>query len=233
MFKMGLYHPFEYLKHKLWLKERLGVKVPIWLPTTKSWESPRFIYVQMTCHILLKKSQQWLQLCFRPHFNRRFAQEIISLQSVKSCNFRNFGTPNLGVSGQNDIWVQPPWLITYNTIRGKVVASLKSKPWWVLWVRVCSWSFVHQKWSNYALTNLLFGLCRSVLIVDPLFTCPSPPSQSSNTPFLPPKCWELRNVFQFLLQLFSPLDLHLSLSRNLGVHHLESNRWASNWIMES
>jgi hypothetical protein len=29
MFKMGSHVPFEYLKHKLWSKERLGVKVPI------------------------------------------------------------------------------------------------------------------------------------------------------------------------------------------------------------
>jgi hypothetical protein len=26
MFKMGLHYPFEYLQHKLWPKERLGVK---------------------------------------------------------------------------------------------------------------------------------------------------------------------------------------------------------------
>ncbi len=29
MSKMGLHVPFEYLKHKLWPKEGLGVKVPI------------------------------------------------------------------------------------------------------------------------------------------------------------------------------------------------------------
>jgi hypothetical protein len=29
MFKMGLDDPFEYLKHKLWPKEKPGVKVPI------------------------------------------------------------------------------------------------------------------------------------------------------------------------------------------------------------
>jgi hypothetical protein len=31
----------------------------------------------------------------------------------------------LGLPGQNDIWMQPSWLITMNTIRGKVVASIK------------------------------------------------------------------------------------------------------------
>ncbi len=29
MFKMGSHDPFEYLKHKLWPKERSGVKMPI------------------------------------------------------------------------------------------------------------------------------------------------------------------------------------------------------------
>jgi hypothetical protein len=40
MSKMSLHDPFGYLQHKLWPKERLGVKLPIWLPTTKSQESP-------------------------------------------------------------------------------------------------------------------------------------------------------------------------------------------------
>ncbi len=43
-------------------------------------------------------------------------------------------------------------------------------------------SFVHQKCSNYALTNLLFGLCRSVWIIDLLFICPSPHPGTSMHP---------------------------------------------------
>jgi protease II len=38
MFKLGSHDPFEYLKHKLWPKKGLGVKVPIWLMTIKSRE---------------------------------------------------------------------------------------------------------------------------------------------------------------------------------------------------
>jgi hypothetical protein len=37
---MGLHDPFEYLQHKLWLFEGLGVKVSIWLVNIKSQESP-------------------------------------------------------------------------------------------------------------------------------------------------------------------------------------------------
>jgi hypothetical protein len=139
MSKMGLHDPFGYLKHKLWPKEGPGVKLPIWLPTTKSQESPLFPYVQVACHILLESSRQRLQLCFTPHFNQSFSQEVMGLQSLESPNLGNFGTPNLGVLGQNDIWVQAPWLGTQNTIKGKVVASPKFGLWWVLWVCVCSW----------------------------------------------------------------------------------------------
>jgi hypothetical protein len=41
---MSLHHPFEHLKHKLWSKEGLGLKLAIWLPTIKSQESPRATY---------------------------------------------------------------------------------------------------------------------------------------------------------------------------------------------
>ncbi len=50
----------------------------------------------------------------------------------------------------------------------------KSGLWWILWVVFAHGSFLHQKCSNYALINLLFGLCRFVWIIDSLITCPSP-----------------------------------------------------------
>jgi hypothetical protein len=53
-----------------------------------------------------------------------------------------------------------------NIIRGKVVASSKSRPWRVLWIYVCPWLVHAPKCSNYALTNLLFGLYRSVWVID-------------------------------------------------------------------
>jgi hypothetical protein len=117
-------------------------------------------------HIIGKFSTR-LQLCFKHHCNWRFVQKIMGLQSCKSSNFKNFRTPNMGVLKQNDIWVQPSWLGIENTIRGKVMASPKSKPWWVLWICVCAHGLsVHQECYNYALTNLLFGLWRFMWIVD-------------------------------------------------------------------
>jgi hypothetical protein len=43
--------------------------------------------------------------------------------------------------------------------------------------------FVHQKFSNYALTNLLFGLCRFVWVIDLFVILPSPYPEALACPF--------------------------------------------------
>jgi hypothetical protein len=116
---------------------------------------------------LLTRVTTLLQTSFQ---SKVFAQSYRP-PKLRESQFRKFWVFNLGVSRQNDIWMLAMWPSTKNTIRGKVVASPKSRPWWVLWVRGSS---VQQKCSNYALTNLLFGLCRSVWIIDVLITHPSP-----------------------------------------------------------
>jgi hypothetical protein len=93
MSKMSLHGPFGWLKHKLWPKKGSTVKLPIWLSTTKSWESPGLPCVQEACHILLKSSQQGLQLCFKPHLNLKFSHKVMGHQSHGSLNFANFETP--------------------------------------------------------------------------------------------------------------------------------------------
>jgi hypothetical protein len=93
MFKVGSHDPFGHIKHKLWPKERLGVKLAIWLLTTKSQGSPRFPYVQVAYNMFLENSQQGLQLCLRLHLNRRSAQKVMGPQSCGSPNFGNFETP--------------------------------------------------------------------------------------------------------------------------------------------
>jgi hypothetical protein len=62
MSQMGSHGPFRFLKHKLWPKEGLGIKLSIWLSTTKSWESPWFLCLQVACNIPLKISWRGLQL---------------------------------------------------------------------------------------------------------------------------------------------------------------------------
>jgi hypothetical protein len=74
-----------------------------------------------------------------------------------------------------------------------VVVSPKSGPWWILWVRVCPWLVCAPKCFNYALTNLLFGLCKSVWVIDLLVNLPSPIPELQHA-FLPPKCCELGSM---------------------------------------
>jgi hypothetical protein len=91
--KMGSHEPFGHLQHKLWSKKRPVVKLTIWLPTTKSWESTRPQCVQVECNMSLKSSQGELQVCFRPHPNQRSEQEVMNAQSPESPNWDSFGTP--------------------------------------------------------------------------------------------------------------------------------------------
>jgi hypothetical protein len=93
MSKMGSHDPFGHLKHKLWPKERLGVKLAIWLLTMESQESTQFPCVQVACDRPSKSSWRGLQLWFKLHPNWRFAQDVIVLQSHESSIFGNCGTP--------------------------------------------------------------------------------------------------------------------------------------------
>jgi len=91
--KMVSHKPFGHLQHKLWAKEGPGVKLAVWLPTTKSRESTRFRCVQVECDTPLKSSWGELQVYFRPRPNRRLEQEVMNAQSPRSPNRDSFGTP--------------------------------------------------------------------------------------------------------------------------------------------
>jgi len=93
MSKMASHEPFGHLQHKLWSKEGPGVKLAVWLPTTKSRESTRFQCVQVKCDTLLESSRGELQLWFRPHPDSSSRREVMSVQSPGSPNRDNFGTP--------------------------------------------------------------------------------------------------------------------------------------------
>jgi hypothetical protein len=138
MFKMGLHNQFGHLKHKLWPKEGLGIKLAIWLLTIKSQESPQFPYVQVTCDMSLESSWQGLQLFFRPHLNHKYARKVMGPKVARIPSVRISGLP-LGSLGTKWHLGAGSWLGTRYTIRGKVVAFPKFGPWWILWVWICSW----------------------------------------------------------------------------------------------
>jgi hypothetical protein len=76
MFKMGSHDPFGHLKHKLWPKEGLGIKLVMWFLTTKSWESPWFPSVQVACHIPLERTWQGLRLCINHILIERLQKKL-------------------------------------------------------------------------------------------------------------------------------------------------------------
>jgi hypothetical protein len=141
---MGSHDPFGHLKHKLWSKERLRVKLANWLPTTKSQESTQFCCVQVACDIPLESSRRGLQLCFRSHYNQKSTREIMGPKVARD-PIVGFRDSHLGVPGQNAIWMWPPWRDAKNIIRGKLVASPKSGPWKVLWVQGYLWLILTPK----------------------------------------------------------------------------------------
>jgi hypothetical protein len=112
---MASHESFGHQKHKLWSKEGLGVKLVVLVPTTKSRESTRPRCVQVECNTPLESSQGELQVCFRPHPNWRFEQEVMNAQSPGSPNQDSFGTPTPGSPGtKGRLDVAPmEWHIVY------------------------------------------------------------------------------------------------------------------------
>jgi hypothetical protein len=78
-------------------------------------------------------------------------------------------------------------------------------------------SFVHQKCSNYALTNLLFSLCKIVWIIDSLIIFPNPYPRAPSHPFTFKMLRAREHIpTPYPFDVFT-LDSQLSLSRSLGM----------------
>jgi len=117
MFKMGSHDPFGHLKHKLWPKERLGVKLEIGAGG-----------VQHIVVKILTRSTTLLQTSSQSKvYTRSYGPP--KLRKLLESQLWQFRDSHLGVSKQNAIWMWASWRGTKDTIRGKVVASSKSGPW--------------------------------------------------------------------------------------------------------
>jgi len=88
---MASHWPFGHLSPKLWAKEGPGVKLAIWLPTTKSRKSTSFWHPNWKCNMALERSWRGLQLWFRPHCDQTLQSGVTSVQSP--------GTPTGTISG--------------------------------------------------------------------------------------------------------------------------------------
>ncbi len=134
-------------------------------------------------HIVGKLSMRVI-IWFIPHLNRRFAQKLWGSKVVGEPISKILGLPTWESQDKITFGCSPCGF-KKNTIRGKVVASPKFKPWWVLWVHVCPWFVSAPKCSNYALTNVLFTLCKFVWIINSLVICPSPHCKAPARPSTP------------------------------------------------
>jgi hypothetical protein len=125
---MASYWPFGHLQPKLWAKEGPGVKLAVWLPTTKSRESTSSRPPNRECDTSLERSRRRLQVWLRPHRDRTPQSGVMSSQSPRtlpgtiSRQFRDSNPGVPGVPGKSDTraWV-PPRVAKY-TIGSMVMA---------------------------------------------------------------------------------------------------------------
>ncbi len=141
---MGWHDPFGYFKHKLWQKK--GLKPRIVLISFCVGGVPHIVEKILTRATTLLWTSPQLEVYTQSY----------GPPKLLDTQFKEFRDSNLGVLGQNDIWVLAPWPIIKNTIRGKVVVSSKFRLWWVLWVRVC---------PCFVRAPKMFQLCINQLVV--------------------------------------------------------------------
>jgi len=151
---MALHEPFGHLQPKLWTKERPGVKLAIWLSTTKSQESTQLRRFKEECDIALESVQRELQDCFRPHPIQRSEQEVMDAQSPKSLTRDSFGTPP---------WESRKKMQFGCSLRMELQRILYGGRWWFPPSPGCGESSEskvarglsqHQKGAEWVLTNL-------------------------------------------------------------------------------
>jgi hypothetical protein len=78
---MASHWPFGHPQPKLWAKEGPGVKLAVWLPTTKSRKSTSSWHQIWECDTSLERSWRGLQLWFRPRCDQTMQSGVMSSQS--------------------------------------------------------------------------------------------------------------------------------------------------------
>jgi len=122
----------EHLKYKLWPKEGPGVKLPVWLPTTKSWESTRFTWLQGGVpHTIGKHSTRATTLLQTALRSEVYSQSYGAPKSRES-HLGRFRDSHLVVPREKshlDVASMANHKVYYKGEGGKVVVSPKSGPW--------------------------------------------------------------------------------------------------------
>jgi hypothetical protein len=81
---MASHWRFGHLQPKLWAKEGPGVKLAVWLPTTKSRESTSSRCFLEECNMALKCSRRELQHWFRNRLDLSSGRGVMAVQSSRS-----------------------------------------------------------------------------------------------------------------------------------------------------
>jgi hypothetical protein len=155
MSKIFSHDSFGCFKHKLWPKERPGVKLTIWLPTIKSQESTRFPCVQVACHIPLESFWQGYNFALnlipiRGLHRKLWGSKVVRVSTLGISRLP-FGSPE--TKCHLDVGLVERHKVYY---KGEGGASPKSRLWWVLWVWVCPWCVLAPK---------VLKLCTNQLVV--------------------------------------------------------------------
>jgi hypothetical protein len=94
---MASHCSFGHLQPKLWAKKGSGVKLAVWLPTTKSRESTSSRYPILECDTVLERSWRGLQLWLRLRCDRTLQLGVMSSQSPRTptgtISGLHFGSP--------------------------------------------------------------------------------------------------------------------------------------------
>jgi hypothetical protein len=148
---------FWHLSLKLWAKEGPGVKLAVWLPTTKSRESTSFRRPIWVCDMALERSRRGLQLWLRPRRDPTLQSGVIAVQSSGSparTISGQFRDSISGVPGICAIWMRPPRGVAEYTIGSMVVAYSRVRAVVCLVVRSARGLSQHQrvsgKWTNHS-----------------------------------------------------------------------------------
>jgi hypothetical protein len=164
---MDMHDPIECLQHKLWSKEGRELKC-------------QFDYrpLKVKNHFKLRACKWHATYCWK------------SLDEGY-----NFSLKLVPIKGLHKKWWESWEKMTFGcALMVSHREYYKGGRWWLPPSLGCDESnefmyahglFVHQKCSNHALTNLLFGLCRSIWIIDPFVIHSNPHLKVLVRPFYP------------------------------------------------
>jgi hypothetical protein len=163
--------------------------VSIWLPTIKSQESPQNTCVKVVCHISLESFRQRLQLCLDLSsiggLHKKLWPSKVSGNRISRIS--RLPTWESRTKWHLDVSFMANHKKYYNGEGGGFPPSLgRGESCESVYAHGSS---VHEKCSNYALTNLLFSLWRSVWIVDIFVILLSPHPKLQHAPLTPEVLW--------------------------------------------